>query len=149
MFSWTFSNTKTRSPAWYIVALIFVGVLTVFGIVSGIYLLSIVVVLFAGVFLLIENNATPTSNISIDENFIQIDGRYHQWRDFSSFALLTVNNIMYLELFFVKKFSPPIQIPVNTENININDLYNFLVNILPENENITSNFNTLAHMTQI
>lgn len=47
MFSWQFSSQKERHPQWYIVAVIVVLFFVVYGIFTGMYLMSIVTFLFA------------------------------------------------------------------------------------------------------
>ena len=73
MFSWTISNEKNRGPMWYIFAIIIILVLVIYGIISGLYLMSVVAVLFSGVFLLIENNTLLTTRFFINEKHLQID----------------------------------------------------------------------------
>jgi hypothetical protein len=57
MFSWDFSSKKEHPVGWYIIGIIVVLSLVLYGIVEGLYLLSIVAFLFAGVYILMENNS--------------------------------------------------------------------------------------------
>ena len=47
MFSWSFSTHKEHSASWYVVAIIVVLSLVTYGIVEGIYIMSVVSFLFA------------------------------------------------------------------------------------------------------
>ena len=67
MFSWSFASQKEHSPAWYLVAIIVVLVLVVYGIIEQLYLMSVVAFLFAGVYLLMENNSAPTTEVHVLE----------------------------------------------------------------------------------
>lgn len=72
MFSWTFASRKDHSPTWYIIAIIIVLMLVVYGIVEQLYLMSVVAFLFAGVYLLMENNATPITSVDVSDRGIQV-----------------------------------------------------------------------------
>jgi hypothetical protein len=47
MFSWSFASRPYHSASWYLVAIVVVLMLVVYGIVEGLYLMSIVAFLFA------------------------------------------------------------------------------------------------------
>ena len=79
MLTWTFASHKEHSPSWYTVAIIVVLMLVVYGIVEQLYLMSVVSFLFAGVYLLMENNTTPTTEVHILENGIQVGASYYEY----------------------------------------------------------------------
>lgn len=68
MFEWNVTVRKERSAAWYAIAGIVVASLVIWGFIEGIYALSVVAVVFAGVFLLVENNAPDSANVVVNEN---------------------------------------------------------------------------------
>jgi MFS superfamily sulfate permease-like transporter len=72
MFTWNFSTHKEHSASWYIMAIIVVLSLVVYGIVEGIYIMSVVSFLFAGVYILMENNSNPITRVDIDEAGIHV-----------------------------------------------------------------------------
>jgi hypothetical protein len=72
MFSWTVSLKQERSAGWYSIAGIVALSLIVWGFVEAIYALSIVVIIFVGVYLLIENNAPDSVEVTVDDNGIGI-----------------------------------------------------------------------------
>ena len=47
MFSWSFASRRDHSASWYLVAIVVVLMLVVYGIVEGLYLMSVVSFLFA------------------------------------------------------------------------------------------------------
>lgn len=47
MFSWQFSSQKERPAQWYIIALVVVLFLVAYGIIEGMYFMSVVAFLFA------------------------------------------------------------------------------------------------------
>lgn len=72
MFTWSFATHKEHSPTWYIVAIVIILMLVVYGIIEQLYLMSVVAFLFAGVYLLMENNSTPTTQVDVSERGIQV-----------------------------------------------------------------------------
>ena len=148
MFSWTISNEKNRGPMWYIFAIIIILVLVIYGIISGLYLMSVVAVLFSGVFLLIENNTLPTTRFFINEKHLQIDNTPYTWENFSHFSIVDIGNRKILKLFPLKKFSPVFEIPLNSD-INSAELYNFLKNFLEEKEGNNSSLDAITEITKI
>lgn len=67
MFSWSFSTHKEHSPSWYVFAIVVVLMLVVYGILQQLYLMSVVAFLFTGVYLLMENNSAPITEVNITE----------------------------------------------------------------------------------
>ena len=72
MFTWSFASHKEHSSSWYIAASIVVLTLVIFGIVMQLYFMSVASFLFVGVYLLIENNSTPTTQVEVLEPGIQV-----------------------------------------------------------------------------
>lgn len=72
MFSWSFASHKEHSSSWYVIAIIVVLTLVVYGIVEKIYIMSVVSFLFAGVYLLMENNSLPVTQVDFLERGIQV-----------------------------------------------------------------------------
>lgn len=126
MFVWAFSQNKNRSPAWYIIAIIITLSLVIYGIVTGLYLMSGVILLFVGVFLLIENNSLDVTSVTIDNQEISINDTKYSFKEFESFAIVPVASEVYFLRFFPKKrFSNRLEIPISDE-INIAQLTEFL-----------------------
>ena len=126
MYTWQFASTKSRPAQWYVVALIVVLFLVIYGIFEGMYLMSVVAFLFAGVYILMENNATPVTTVSIDEHAIVVGGTSYDFSNIEKFTLLKNENDYVLLRFFLKKsLSQVIDIPL-TEAVDAYGLREFL-----------------------
>lgn len=113
MFEWTVSVRKERSAGWYAAAGIGVASLIVWGFFEGLYALSVVVVIFSGVFLLIENNAPDSVLVSVNENGIGIGTDFYDYGIVSSFALIfDAGAPIYLRLKLNKKSIRTIDIDI-------------------------------------
>jgi hypothetical protein len=88
MFSWTVSLKQERSAGWYSIAGIVALSLIVWGFVEAIYALSLVVIIFVGVYLLIENNAPDSVEVTVDENGIGIGSDFYDYPKIENFAIV-------------------------------------------------------------
>lgn len=150
MFSWSFASKKNHSPSWYIIAIIVVLVLVVYGIIQGMYLMSIVSFLFAGVYLLMENNAHPTTRVEVTEQWIQVGGSYYNYADFSRFGIISIADVpAFIRLYPVKKFATLIDIPLSND-VNPVELRKFLASVMEEDKNTAiSNADALIHAMKL
>lgn len=131
MFSWEFSNKKNRGPIWYIIGLIVVGTLVMFGILTQFYLLSVITVLFTGVIVLIENNTAPTTRVNILEDRVIIDNETFMFEKYATFRIITIDNYAYsLRFLSEKRFGTSLDIPFSQE-VDVEALKNFLLPIFP------------------
>lgn len=132
MFSWVLSNKKNRGPMWYIIAMIVIGSLFLFGIVTQLYILSVVVILFAGTFLLIENNSSPITEIEISEKGLKVGENNYLWDDFVTFQMVEAGGSpVFLRFIPKKRISTVLDIPLNPE-IDPDLIKNFLLAFFPE-----------------
>lgn len=116
MFSWQFSSQKERHPQWYIVAVIVVLFFVVYGIFTGMYLMSIVTFLFAWVYILMENNATPTVTVMVNDRVIQIGSAIYDFDKLSKFTILSRDGVPAIFRIWIKKsLTPTIDIPLIAE----------------------------------
>lgn len=149
MFSWSFSNKKSRTSKWYITAIICVLVFLIYGIISGVYMMSIAILLFAWVFLLIENNSVPMTNVIIDQNWIHLNQEFYEWNNFDSFGIFYVWNLQIVRLISKNKIANVFDIPLSPEIDKI-ELANFLSNFVTENKNMkANNLDNLARIIKI
>lgn len=72
MYNWTITTKREHSASWYIIAGIATISLAVWGFLTEIYALSVVIVILAGVYLLIENNAPDTADAIVNENGVGV-----------------------------------------------------------------------------
>ncbi len=116
MFTWQFSSQKERSAQWYIIALVVVLFFVLYGIIEQIYFLSVVSFLFAWVYILMENNATPITHVNISEHIVQVNTTIYEFDKINKFALLSNGtNYVMLRLFLKKWITQMIDIPLTEE----------------------------------
>ncbi len=150
MFSWSFASRKEHSASWYLVAIVVVLMLVVYGIVEGLYLMSVVSFLFAGVYLLMENNSTPVLQVDVTERGIQVGGSFYDYSQFSRFAMISIADVpAFIRLYPVRRLSPLIDIPLSTE-VSPVDLRSYLATVMEEEHNNTiSNADALIHAMKL
>ena len=62
--------------------------LIIYGIYEELYMMSIVAFLFAGVYILKENNSAPLTDVQVTDTGIQIQTSFYDYSQFTSFAVL-------------------------------------------------------------
>jgi hypothetical protein len=124
--------------------------LVVYGIVEGLYLMSIVAFLFAGVYLLMENNSSPVLHVDVTERGIQVGGSFYDYSQFSRFAMVSRDHVpAFVRLYPVRKLSPLIDIPLSTE-ISSTELRSYLATVMEEEyNNSISNADALIHAMKL
>jgi len=112
--------------------------------------MSVVSFLFAGVYLLMENNSTPTTEVHVLEWGIQVGGSYYEYASYRQFSMISVwGTPSFIRLFPIKKLSPLIDIPLSSEVDNIS-LRSYLASVMEENKNNTlSNADALIHAMKL
>ncbi len=150
MIEWVFSTKKARGAMWYIIWLIIVLFLVVYGILNGIYILSIVSLLFAGTYIMIDNNSAPTATVQIDESGIRVDESFYAFSDISSFAIVRINDVpTILRINQSKRLAPTIDIPLSYD-IDSAVLQEFLALHLTEDKNAKfTNSDALIHLAKL
>jgi hypothetical protein len=113
MYHWQFASGHEKSASWYVAALVVVLFFVVNGIITGAYLMSVAAFLFAGVYIMIENNSTPLTDVHVTENGIQVESTFYPYGDLVSFALVYEEQIpRLLRLSLRKGISTTIDIPL-------------------------------------
>jgi hypothetical protein len=150
MFTWSFATHKEHSPTWYIVAIVIILMLVVYGIVEQLYLMSVVAFLFAWVYLLMENNSTPTTQVDVSDRGIQVGGSFFEYSAYSRFAIVSIADIpSFIRLYPIRKLAPIIDIPLS-HDIDSAPIRSFLSEIMEEEHNNTaSNADTLIHAMKL
>lgn len=130
MYSWQFSTSSGKPKGWYIIALVVVLSLVIYGIILGMYLMSIVAFLFAWVYILMENNSIPVTNVDINERMVRVNDTIYEMDKIDRFTLLSnEGNYVMLRLFIKNGISPIIDIPLTAE-VDSTGLKDFLSGIL-------------------
>jgi hypothetical protein len=150
MFQWTFSTHKEHSPQWYVVAIVAVLSLVLYGITQELYLMSIVSVLFAGVYMFMENNAENATTVTVDARQIAIGKLIYEMRNIDTFALISLANTpTYLRISQKKRFSPKLDIPL-TDAVDAYELREFLLQYLTEDTDAQfSNSDAIIHAMKL
>ncbi len=147
MFFWSFSSKKERTPKWYIFALIVILFLIIYGIIEGLYLMSIASFLFAGVYILMENNSNPVIEVKIDDHAIRANTSVFEFSQIQKFAILSHENVpIMLRIFLKKSFSPVVDIPFTTE-VDAYEVKDFLAQYLELDD--TAEFTKSDHLINI
>lgn len=133
MYHWQFASRNERPQSWYIVALIVVVFLVIYGIVQWLYMMSIVAFLFAGVYIMKENNSAPLIDVDITDIGIRVQDTFYEYSQISSFAILYDQQVAKMLRFSVKKWiATLIDIPL-TQEVNPAELRSILLENIPEN----------------
>lgn len=112
--------------------------------------MSIVAFLFAGVYVLMENNSAPVMHVEVDEQSIRVGGSVYELKEMEKFAIISIANVpSFLRLFPRKRLSPVVDIPLS-HDVNPVELKNFLAEHVEEDKNATlSNSDALIHAMRL
>lgn len=91
-FSWAFENRLERGKNWYAIAATLIITIVIVSFLLSAYLLGIVFILFAGVYLLYEVNSHPITHVSVSTEGISLEGDVFPFSQIQSFAIIRVNN---------------------------------------------------------
>ena len=134
MFSWNITTQNTKGPGWYTTAGVFSLAFIIWGIFVGLYALSVVVFIFVGVYILIENNAPENTQIVVDEHGVNINGGFYDYPSIEEFSIIYENRKpIFLRLRVKKQGLSTIDIEL-TQDVNSYELRAFLLGYLPESE---------------
>lgn len=140
MFEWTVTVRKDRSATWYAIAGIAVASLVVWGFFEGIYALSVVAVIFAGVFLLIENNAPDSVMVKVNENGVGVGSEFYDYGMIQDFALIFDGGLpVYLRLRLSRKGIKTVDVDI-PEGSEVSNLRAFLAGYAEESKDAELSF---------
>ncbi|EKE28053.1 MAG: hypothetical protein ACD_3C00106G0012 [uncultured bacterium (gcode 4)] len=89
MFNWQITTKKEKWAWWYMIALVISVALIIWWYITGLYAMSIVILLVIWVYILVENNSPDTLTVEINEDWINI------WDEFYDFPKISTFTIMY------------------------------------------------------
>lgn len=101
-FSWTFASWFERSKRWYAVAATVIITGTVVSFLVGEYLLGIVLMIFAGVYILYDINTHPLINVVINDDGVSLNGVLYAYDRMDSFRVIRVDNVPMILRFDLK-----------------------------------------------
>ncbi len=109
--------------------------LIIWGFFVGLYAMSIVIFIFVGVYMLMENNAPESVQISVDENGINIGGNFYDYPKIEEFSIVYDHKVaILLRLKTKKRGMHHIDIDLNSE-VNPAELRSYLSQYIVEAEN--------------
>lgn len=119
-----------RSQRWYFMGAIVVLSSAAFGIVSGNWSFSIVVVLIGAIYFLLRNAPPLLGTITLNEHGVQFGNEFTSWADCVSFWLIKTPN--YTELHIARKGSVFREIVLQTGTVDTDLLRATLATCLQE-----------------
>lgn len=126
-FSWTFPARQEKSSGWYATAGTCLTAFVVWGFLWGYPLMSVVALIFAGVYLFMDNNARGEVAVIIDERGVQMAGNLHEYAAITAFSIIYESNRpAVLRLRLSKQSLSQLDIPL-VENVDVLGLRAFLV----------------------
>lgn len=136
MFEWTVPGKKNHSASWYTIAGILTLSLAIWGIISGIYALTFVVVIMAGVYILLENNAPETARAIVNQNGVGVGEVFYDFGQVAGFSIVFDHEVpRYVRVSLKKNNLRTIDIPVSglsDAGYEIGELRTFLPQYLAE-----------------
>lgn len=109
--------------------------LIAWGIFMGIYILAVVVFIFAGVYILIENNSPEQVKVEVDENGILVSESFYDYAKIESFGIIYNGATPYLlRLKLRTRGFRILDLHMRPDIVNTADLRAFLGNYLHEDE---------------
>ena len=91
IFSWTFASTFERTKHWYIIATTVIITAVIVSFLVGEFLLGIVLIVFAGVYLLYDINTHPEVRVGITNTGINLNDVNYDYTRITSFGIVRVD----------------------------------------------------------
>lgn len=91
-FSWSFQSQFERTKQWYVIAATVIITAVVVSFLVGAFLLGIVLIVFAGVYLLYDVNIHPEVYVNIDTSGVKINLETYDYTRMSSFHIVKIDN---------------------------------------------------------
>lgn len=134
-FRWSFQSKTEKGASWYLWAIALAVALIAWWIFMEIYIMSIVVFIFAGVYMLVENNAPDVMDVAINENGIKVWGSFYDYPKIESFGIVYNGETPYLlRLKLKSRGFRLLDLKMNPDAINTADLRAFLTQYVTEDE---------------
>ena len=131
---WSFSDKKDHSTNWYIAAGTILLFFVAWGIFNGLWVMSVALLLFAGVYVLVENNSSDTVEVALSEHGFFIDNDFFDFSQFGSFCIIYYRGVPYsLRLLFKNATIRRLEL-YGLNSIDVHELRRYLLQVLPEEE---------------
>lgn len=90
--------TVIRTKRWYVIAVVIVCTVALYGIVSGAWSLAIVSILAGGMYILVRDHKPPLRTIDLHQSGILFGGTFRRWDEFAGYWLLPTPTYTELHL---------------------------------------------------
>lgn len=91
-FSWTFPARREKGPGWYATAGVALTAFVVWGFLMGYPYMSVVAMIFAGVYLFMDNNARGDVAVLVDERGVTVAGALYDYASVAQYSVIYENN---------------------------------------------------------
>lgn len=91
-FSWTFPGRQEKGPAWYAAAGACLTAFVVWGFLWDYPFMSVVALIFAGVYLFMDNDSRGDVRATVDERGVEVAGLLHEYAAIQSFSVIYEGN---------------------------------------------------------
>lgn len=134
MFNWNFYSKKEKSASWYSIAIIIGLAIIIWWFLIWLYVMSIVVFIFAWVYILVENNSPNIIEIEINENWILIWETFYDFPKIENFSIIyEKNKPLFLRLKLRTTWFKVVDIPFENK-VNVASLRAYLLDYIVEDE---------------
>ncbi|EKE29739.1 MAG: hypothetical protein ACD_2C00109G0003 [uncultured bacterium (gcode 4)] len=132
MFSWQITTKKEKWASWYMIALVVSVALIIWWYVTGLYAMSIVILLVIWVYILVENNSPDILMVEISENGIMIWDEFYDYPKIDAFSIMySKNKAVSIRLRLRAKWFKSMDIPLENAP-NSADVRAYLMNFINE-----------------
>jgi hypothetical protein len=119
-----------RSPRWYLIGGITVLILAAYGILTGSWSFTVVMLLCGAMYYLMRDHVPPLKTITITEKGVQIEQAFVRWDELAGFWFLDTPT--YTEVHFVPQKKNKSDVLIQTGSQNLADLRVLISTYIPE-----------------
>lgn len=136
-FMWTALSSPhhERSKRWYTIAGTVAGLIALYGIVTGGWTLSVLILLIAGAYYMIRNAKSVMHRIRLEQEGFLFDDVYTAWRDCAEFWI--VKTPLWNELHILRQKGSPKEVIIQTPGIDTHEIVASLSRVLKFNADRT------------
>ena len=127
-----------HSKGWYLRGGILIVILAAWGIVTGAWTFSLVLLLIGGIYFLLRSHTPSAKRIAIEGEGITLDGNFTPWSSLQSFWIIQTPSYTELHIRHLSIRTP--QIVIQTGFTDLNILRKALSAFLPEDSNREEGF---------
>lgn len=123
------ANHHIRSERWYVIAGITALAMAVYGIVTGAWTFTVVILLCGAMYVLLRGHTPATRVISLYEHGVRYERTFIRWQDIAGFWFVHAHD--FTELHLAKKTDDD-EIMIHVKGIELQELHTLLSHFTPE-----------------